>query len=851
MKKFSLRAGSTATAWSLLAAAVFTLVVVNSSAEEGVAYLVYEGEARGQIALDAEASPSEKFAAEELQRFIEACTQAKLPIVTLAEAGETPLIVVGGGALAASLGVTLTREDSGEQGYVMRTTGDHLVIVGSREAGTLYGVYDYLEQHLGVRWYAPGVTHTPALESLRAPQVDVQYQPVIQWRHTSYEWPGRDDAFQARVRDNSGGGGADHPFGVQHSHDGRCHSYFRFVSPDEFFETHPEYFSEIGGVRRRHETQLCLTNPEVLDIVTERMLQRMAEDPNARQHNFSQMDYYNYCQCPKCAAINEQYGTMGGTQYWFLNQLAERTSKVYPNKMIGTLAYMYTEEPPRDFEMHPNIAVWLCHMFPSCDSHSIDACPLNADYKRRAKAWSEIASHLYIWHYVVDFAHYYNPFPNFRALAADMRFYRDIGVEGIYLQGMGHGGGGGEFSLLRPWYIMKLAWNPDQDAEALLLDFLKGYYREAWRPIHDYITLLHDEVENNNIHMHLYTNAAQGYLSDAVLDKADALFDEAEALAGDDEALLEEVRVARMPLTYARCFPRNGYRLENNNLIFNEPLASMDAISAFVKRMETHGFKTIREIQGDPSQLMMLGMVFSLPLEAPSIRNKHLEVDVIPFLGGRALRIVDRATGECATGYNITRNLFFPFCGGEETRLGGMFDPSGMFFQFGVLEQSERSITLLADTGVWLIKRTITLDENEPIVVFSTEVSNLTEQPREAIVRTHANLDLGPLDSVRLRFTNRRGEAVERDMKPIIAGLREGEQYHDQAVPKGEWRLTGANGFELTQRFDDAQVDYAWLCAYPDYLNDLEAEVWAKPVILNKNESTLLRHEIEVRRAPK
>ena len=226
------------------------------------------------------------------------------------------------------------------------------------------------------------------------------------------------------------------------------HSYFNYISPEEYFGTHPEYFSEIGGVRRSHETQLCLTNPEVLEIVTEKMLQRMADRPGARQHNFSQMDYYNYCECERCRAINEQYGTLGGTQYWFLNQLAERTAKVYPEKLIGTLAYMYTEEPPKGMKMHPNIAVWLCHMFPSCDSHPFDSCPLNADYKRRATKWAEITDHLYIWHYIVDFAHYYNPFPNFRALASDMRFYRDIGVEGIYLQGMGHGGGGGEWSLL-------------------------------------------------------------------------------------------------------------------------------------------------------------------------------------------------------------------------------------------------------------------------------------------------------------------------------------------------------------------------------------------------------------------
>ena len=204
------------------------------------------------------------------------------------------------------------------------------------------------------------------------------------------------------------------------------------------------------------------------------------------------MDYYLNSQCAKCQAVNKKHGTLGGTQFRFINKLAERTSKVHPDKLISTLAYMYSEEPPKNMKMHKNVAVWVCHMFPSCDSHPIATCPLNADYRRRALAWSKICDHLCIWHYIVDYAHYYNPFPNFGAMAADMRFYRDIGAGGVYLQGMGHTGGGGEFSLLRPYYGMKLLWDPDLDPETIQKDFLQGYYGPAWEPIWDYLVMLHD-----------------------------------------------------------------------------------------------------------------------------------------------------------------------------------------------------------------------------------------------------------------------------------------------------------------------------------------------------------------------
>ena len=91
--------------------------------------------------------------------------------------------------------------------------------------------------------------------------------------------------------------------------------------------------------------------------------------------------------------------------------------QVHPDKQIGTLAYTFSEQPPTGLAMHPNVAVWLCHMYPSCDSHAIQTCPLNATYRQHAEAWSKITSHLYIWHYIVDFTHYYEPFPNFGGMS--------------------------------------------------------------------------------------------------------------------------------------------------------------------------------------------------------------------------------------------------------------------------------------------------------------------------------------------------------------------------------------------------------------------------------------------------
>lgn len=842
--RFTLATFSTA----LVALCPAPLLFGDEAAADGKIQLVQAGKSPYCIVLEPTASPSEKFAAEELQTHLKSCSGVELPIVVGKPQDDRPMIVLGRGPIAAALGMAPTDDLLGPQGALLRTVAPHVVIAGTAESGTLYGVHHFLERELGVRWLAPSVTTTPKQSDLSLGKIDRIVRPAFFWRHTDYTWPGGDAAFLCRRGMNDGGGDANCRFGRQYGFDGRCHSYFGFMSPDEFFETHPEYFSEINGCRVRGETQLCLTNPEVLDIVTKRMLQRMKDRPHDRQHNFSQMDWYSYCECPRCRAINEKYHTKGGTQFWFVNELAKRTAKVFPDKQIGTLAYMYTEEPPRGMTMHPNVAVWLCHMYPSCDSHPVDSCPLNSEYKRRAETWSKLCSHLYIWNYIVNYAHYYEPFPNFRAIAADMRFYQRIGVEGIYDEAMGSHGGGGEFSLLRGYYATELLKDPQQDPKAVLHDFLTGYYGPAGNLIGQYIALLQDKVERDNIHMHLYTNPAQGYLTDDVLARANAIFDEAEKAVANDFVLLERVRVARMPLVYAKLFPRNGYKIEDGRLVFRCPMGGLVDAFGFVSRIKKHGFETIREQGGDPNQMLLLAGLFNTPLPLTTIRNAHLQVDVAPWCNGRALRIVDRRTGRCVTACDTRQNLTFPFCGGEDSRVGGVFDTlMDLTCQAAVVKKTDTSVVLECrlNSG-FTMRRTITLASDRPALTIRAEFTSVRDTPRETQVRSHLSLDLGDVRTTRVRFATKSGKPIDEDMTQAIAGYREGQAFLREDCPNGEWTFTGDKGPSVVQRFEKSSVGFAKLVAYPADLNELEVELWSPAVTLKPGETTRLEHELEI-----
>jgi hypothetical protein len=69
---------------------------------------------------------------------------------------------------------------------VLRSRGPTLVIVCGRPCGTLYGVYSFLEDLLGCRWFTPCVARVPKRERLTLGPLDRTFLPRLEYRATGY-----------------------------------------------------------------------------------------------------------------------------------------------------------------------------------------------------------------------------------------------------------------------------------------------------------------------------------------------------------------------------------------------------------------------------------------------------------------------------------------------------------------------------------------------------------------------------------------------------------------------------------------------------------------------------------------
>lgn len=521
--------------------------------------LAHEGGTTYQIVLPADATAPERHAAAELAAFLKQSTGAGFPVVAETEAGDGPCLLVGFGQKARALDPDRKVAAFGPEEFVIETHPPHLLLAGGRPRGTLYAVYTFLEDQLGCRWFSSTVQRVPPHPTLAIGPLHNHQRPGFEYREP-FAYDSYDGDWSVRNKCNGHSSRLDAGRGGQITYQGFVHTFLDLVPPARYFAEHPEYYSEINGKRTADRSQLCLTNPEVVDVVTANVLERLKDAPPSSIVSVSQNDWAGWCGCTRCREVGREEGGVSGPLLRFVNQVAERVEKVRPDVAIDTLAYQQSRRPPRLVRPRPNVIVRLCSI--ECSfSHPLSAPGANRPFAADIEGWSKICQRLYIWDYVTDFAHYVQPHPNFKVLQPNLAFFAANGVKGVFEQGS-YQSPGGEFQELRSWVLAKLLWNPRVDTNRLVDEFLAGVYGPAAPDVRRYFDLIHAAVARSGDHLGCYSPPTAAFLSRETIARADQLWEAAEqaALKAGDPALLQRVRVGRLPVYYIMMARENAWK---------------------------------------------------------------------------------------------------------------------------------------------------------------------------------------------------------------------------------------------------------------------------------------------------
>ena len=323
---------------------------------------------------------------------------------------------------------------------------------------------------------------------------------------------------------------------------------------------------------KRSKEQYCFSSDRLFDYITSYILnnfgdgERFAILPN---------DNDIVCQCPKCveAGNSKTNATPAATN------MLRRLAKQFPTHKFFTLAYRTTQAAPQN-RLPENCGVFV----------SAIKFPLGADFNGKTatefrntlKDWQQKSNSIYVWDYISNFDDYLTPFPMLRTMQKRLQTYRELGVEGIFLNGSGESYS--TFQHIHTSILSALMLNPDAPLDRLIDDHFERRYTASAQICKEYYNELMDAFDKPGNTVGWYNGIEETqkrYLSPMRF----AEFYQQLAANVDDAHEGEEYRVRRIltALTYTRLEVARsagfadsiGYaRLEGNTIVPDEKVST-------------------------------------------------------------------------------------------------------------------------------------------------------------------------------------------------------------------------------------------------------------------------------------
>jgi hypothetical protein len=714
----------------------------------------------------------------------------------------------------------------------------------------MYGVYTFLDR-LGCRWFTTEVSVIPKKPTLVVKPLNASHKPAFEYREPFFteaadkDWAARNrvnGSFQ-RLDESTGGKVNYYPF---------VHSFYSILPPKQYFQAHPEYYALVDGRRRDDNAQLCLTNPDVLRLTIEHVLEWINQHPEASIISVSQNDNRGWCECENCQRVEqEEGGAHSGPILRFVNAVAAEVGKTHPDKLIDTLAYSYSEPPPLKVHPLPNVRIRLCPIG-ACEGHAYDRCVHDRYFLDDLQAWAKITDQLYIWHYVTNFHHYLLPFPDFDELAADIPMYKKHGVVGIFLEGDAAPGGGGENAELRSYLMARLLWNPNIDVSETVNEFMAAYYGKAARVMRAYFDLQHRQVrlppQGKGHHMWIYTNPGAPYLSQDFLDQATKLLDEAESTAADEHTR-KRVRKARLSIDYVKLMRSKAFIVRDGTYAPENLDQLEEKFQALLKDSRSFGITAWHEgrpLEEDEKEFAR----YIKPYRVATLESSTLRVIVAPELSGRIISIIDKATALDVVHHPDSGDRLYPDLSGFGMFAYSDYVRSRSYDAVWELEAQagpqEIHLTGTCPTGLKM-RRTIRLLTDKLVVHTETTVENTGTSAADAVLNSRCDISPKFIDKSVVTFRSQVGKTVQKAVLPPGEEPDGSQWYADSDQPDGEWTLTGVGTrMAVVNSFPKDQVTRCLLNWIGKADSRVTLGLWSAKRTLAPGESLKLEADYEI-----
>lgn len=435
------------------------------------------------IVVSAEASAQVRGAAETLQTYIEKSTGARLPVQSASD-GKVALHV---GETDYVRNLPLARGDLDEDGFILKgEDARNFVIIGGSDWGTEFGVYDFLERYLGVRWLMPTNlgTEIPTRDSLALPRTEVREEPAYLSRQLSpleieRKEPPKPYApwRQYQPQDTWG------RFNRARARVDFHHNLKKLFTPSRFAATHPEFFPMVNGQRlipkddEDFRWQPNFSAPGLVDAAAGEIDAYFQVHPDASSFSLGVNDLRFFDESAESKARRSGrknylgYEDVSDDYFLWANAVAAKVREKYPDKLFGTLAYSSLAEPPEKAGVGAGIIPFL-----TFERLRWADPELRAQDQTLTQRWAKKAPQLGWYDYVYG-RNYLVPRVWPHLMDDYLRWGLDHHVRYYFGELYPNWGEGP-----KPWILTKLLWNPDRSVDELLTDWYVSAVGEKAAP---------------------------------------------------------------------------------------------------------------------------------------------------------------------------------------------------------------------------------------------------------------------------------------------------------------------------------------------------------------------------------
>jgi hypothetical protein len=479
-----------------------------------------------------DAPEPERFAADELGRYLSQMSGVQLRIVTrdAPDAQGEKTVLLGEAVPAAARGALAGQ---GEDAFLIRTEGRRLMLAGASPRATLYAVYALLED-LGVGFPRPGQSHIeqqveepgpqeetiPKLSTVRIPPMNRIEKPAFSYRGLVHFPMVRDRTLReidwmAKNRFNWAHLITNTEFKAEWDRNevrkvllpalrkrgihvqGIGHSFFAYIPPEKYAAEHPEYFAMGPDGKRQVQAGrggLCVSNPDVVKLMAANMDQFLRENPEIEIIDLWTNDSAAWCLCPECKKMQGvppefkgPYATTTRSYLRFVNQVAELLARKHPKIQVNALAYALNMLPDPETTPASNVIVgiapWGRITYMGSDDYYVplkEPSRVNSTLHPAILGWLRLSKNVYLYDYYGNRVEF---FPIVDTLRKDYAYYGTVGLRQISAEIFYWP----EFNM---WAFGRLAWDPGIPLRRLVSDFCRIAYRPAAEPmVRFYMTL--------------------------------------------------------------------------------------------------------------------------------------------------------------------------------------------------------------------------------------------------------------------------------------------------------------------------------------------------------------------------